>query len=798
MIDGHAGEAGAPAIPARTGGRFTVRLLALVLLLVALPIAAGGIWLLIIGGSAYYAAGGLIVIAAAVLLWRSHSAGGLLYCAFLAATIGWALWEAGLDGWALAPRLVGPGLLGLFFFLPAVGRAIGKIPALASGIGGVMCLGLTVLAAILPGNYGPGRLDTQIQLSGEIAGSDNAGQWRNFGRTAGGDRFSPLDQINQRNVAGLKPAWTYHTGVLTPDEGGGPLQTTPIMVGDSLYLCTQTNVVIALDPDTGREKWRFDPKVNATGASRVTTCRGVAYFEDLASTDCPRRIIATTFDVRLLAIDAQTGKPCLSFGDRGAVDLRAGMGDVSSGFYYASSAPVIAGGNIVLGGWVADNQSTDEPSGVIRAFDARSGAFRWAWDAGRPGHYGEPPKGEVYTRSTPNSWAPMSADEKLGLVYVPTGNATPDHWGGNRSEESKRYGSSVVALDMNSGQLRWSFQTTHYDVWDYDVASQPTLLDVTIGGRKIPALIQATKRGEVFVLDRRNGKPLAPVEERAVPQRGSAEVGRLSPTQPFSTGMPSLAGDPLRERDMWGMTPFDQLWCRIAFRKLRYDGSMTPPGTEPSLIYPGIAGGVNWGSVSIDPMRQVMIVNSMQYGSVIRLVPRAETDRLLAHGANYSHSFVLPQPQAGTPYGVQLQGFESPLLAPCNKPPYGNIHAIDLKTGKRLWSRPFGSIRDTGPFNIPLGLPLDMGMPNFGGSLVTASGLVFIGASHDSTFRAFDINTGKNLWQARLPAGGQANPMSFRSPRTGRQFVVIAAGGHKLLRASPGDAIVAFALPVSD
>lgn len=791
-------EAREQAIPARNEGRLAAKILALVLLLVALPIAGGGIWLLVLGGSAYYAIGGLTVIVAAILLWRTHSAGGFLYSAFLVGTILWALWEAGLDGWALAPRLVGPGLLGIVFLLPRVGRVIGRAPALASGIGGFACLGFTVLAAALPVSHGPGRLDTATQLMGEIAGPDDPGQWRYFGRTAGGDRFSPLDQINRSNVAGLKPAWTYHTGVFTPDEEGGPLQTTPIMVGDSLYLCTQNNIIIALDPDSGKEKWRFDPQIDTSGASRVTTCRGVAYFEDLGSADCPRRIIAATFDVRLLAIDAQTGKPCQAFGDRGTVDLRAGMGDVPGGFYYASSAPTIAGGNIVLGGWVADNQSTDEPSGVIRAFDARSGAFQWAWDAGRPGQYGEPSKGEAYTRSTPNSWGPMSADEALGLVYVPTGNPTPDHWGGKRSDESNRYGSSVVALDMHNGEPRWSFQTTHYDVWDYDVASQPTLLDFSIGEKRVPALVQATKRGELFVLDRRNGKPLTPVGERAVPQTGTVEGSRLSRTQPFSIGMPSVSGKPLRERDMWGMTPFDQLWCRIAFRNLRYDGPMTPPGTDRSLIYPGIAGGVNWGSVSIDPTRQVMIVNSMYYGSVIRLVPRDETDRMLARAANYSHSFALPQPQTGTPYGVQLEGFESPLLGPCIEPPYGRIHAIDLKTRKLLWSRPFGSVRDTGPFNIPMGLPLGMGMPNFGGSLVTASGLVFIGASHDRTFRAFDIDTGKRLWDARLPAGGQANPMTFRSSKTGRQFVVIAAGGHKLVRASSGDAIVAFALPAHD
>ncbi len=280
-----------------------------------------------------------------------------------------------------------------------------------------------------------------------------------------------------------------------------------------------------------------------------------------------------------------------------------------------------------------------------------------------------------------------------------------------------------------------------------------------------------------------------------MPQRGTVEPGRLARTQPFSVGMPSFAGPPLAERDMWGLTPLDQLWCRIRFRQLRYDGPMTPPGTDESLIYPSVGGGMNWGGVSVDPSRGIMIVNAMYYGSVIKLIPRAETDRILANRHAYAHDFAVPQPQAGTPFGAQLTGFVSPLEVPCNKPPYGTLHAIDLTTRKLLWSRPFGMARDTGPWNIPTGLPLAMGMPNFGGSMTTASGLTFIGATQDTTFRAFDTSTGRLLWQARLPAGGQANPMSYISPKSGRQFVLIAAGGHALSRSPLGDAVVAYALP---
>jgi membrane-bound PQQ-dependent dehydrogenase (glucose/quinate/shikimate family) len=772
------------------------RILLALLALTGALIAIGGAKLLSLGGSPYYLIGGLAVLTSAILCWRRNAQGAWLYAAFQGATLGWALWEVGMDGWQLAPRLIGPAIFGLFFFLPSPRRLLGRA-AYAAGITALILLTVNLGVALLP-NSNAFESNEGGDLSRPIAVLPDdgiPGEWAAFGRTSAGTRFSPLDQITLGTVSSLQPAWTFHTRVAQAGTQSS-LEATPIMVGGRLYLCSQTNVVIALDPETGSELWRYDPKAEPTGGSAVRACRGVAYYKAAGAADCPERIITATFNAQLIALDAITGKLCPSFGTGGIVDLKQGMGSVLPGFYYISSAPTIVRGNIVLGGWVADNQSTDEPSGVIRAFNATTGKFVWAWDAGNPANSKGPPPGEYYTRSTPNSWAPMSADESLGTVYVPTGNPTPDHFGGHRTSASEKFGSSVVALDAETGALKWSFQTTHHDLWDYDVPAQPTLIDVTRGGQQIPALVQATKRGELFLLDRRTGTPIATVDEKPAPQNGKAPEERLSPTQPYSTGMPSFAGERLTERAMWGMTPLDQLWCRIRFRELRYDGPLTPPGLTESILYPSIGGGMNWGGVAVDPERGVMIVNSLYYASTAQLVSRQETDQLHAKDKGGMHNWNLPLPMAGTPYGIRLLGMLSPLNVPCNAPPFGKLSAIDLKTNKLLWSRPVGTIRDSGPLGIESHLPIPMGLHNFGGALTTRSGLTFIGSFKERTFRAFNTTTGKEVWSARLPAGAHANPMTYISPKSGRQFVVVAAGGHVNLQSFPlSDTFVAFALP---
>lgn len=768
----------------------SVRIVGGLLLIVGVGIALGGVKLLTLGGSPYYLAGGLATALAGWLTWRARASGGLVYAAFLLATLAWSLWEAGLDAWQLMPRLIGPAVFALAFLLPGIRGAMGR-KALAPVLAGLALIAVTLGAGL---GSGPDDVAAANLPVSPVTTPGKDGEWAAFGRDDAGTRFSPLEQIAPSNVARLEPAWTFHTGVVQSGMQS-PLEATPIMVGGLLTLCTQTNIVIVLDPETGKEFWRFDPKVDPTGASTVTTCRGVAHYSAPGAADCPERIITATFDARLIALDALSGKPCPGFGMGGTVDLKQGLGEVLPGFYYVSSAPAIVRGRIVLGGWVADNQSTDEPSGVIRAFDAVTGAFVWAWDAGNPANATGPPPDQWYTRSTPNSWAPMSTDEALGMVYVPTGNSAPDHFGAHRSAASLKYGSSVVALDAATGALRWSFQTTHNDLWDYDVPAQPTLFEATVDGQSIPALAQATKRGELFLLDRRTGTPLARVEERPVPQRGHVAEEKLAPTQPFSTGMPSFAGENLTEKLMWGLTPLDQLWCRIRFRELRYDGPMTPPGLDESLIYPSIGGGQNYGGVAVDPERGVMIVNSLYYGTIAQLVPRAETDRLHA-GAKGMHDWTLPLPMKGTPYGVRLSGLLSPLNVPCQAPPFGTLHGVDLKTRKLLWSRPFGTAQDSGPLGIAMGLPLPMGMQNFGGAMTTRSGLTFIGSVKERALRAFDTATGKELWKARLPASANANPMTYIAPKSGRQFVVVAAGGHVNLQSTPlSDTFVAFALP---
>ena len=781
------------------------RILAAILIAIGVAVAAGGAYLAVLGGSLYYLIGGIAVALAGWWTWRGEARGGWTYGLFLAATMVWALWESGIDAWQLTARIFGPAVIGLLFALPPVRRALGR------GAGVAAAISLAGVALVTASHL---RSPMEISADGPavrqaLAIAGNPGEWRAWGRDDGGTRFSPLTQINPRNVSQLKLAWQFDTGIDPMSQPTpSPMQATPLMVDGKLFFCTQTNVVFALDPDTGKQLWRYDPKVDPTGGSVVRTCRGVAYHDgapglaDGAAPFCARTIITATFAAQLIALDSQTGRPCPGFGQNGIVDLKQGLGDVVPGFYYVSSAPAIVRDTIVIGGWVADNVSNNEPSGVIRGFDVTTGKFRWAWDAGNPGNRNGPPPGQWYTRSTPTSWAPMSVDEQLGMVYVPTGNSTPDHFGGLRSAASLKYGSSVVALDAASGDVRWSFQTAHNDLWDYDVGSQPTLIDFPGPNGPVPALVQPTKRSEVFVLDRRTGKPLTRVEERPVATAGAVPEEHVSPTQPFSVGMPDFSGGRVTEQSMWGMTPLDQLWCRIRFRQLRYDGPATPPGLKESLIWPSIGGGMNWGGVSYDPERRLLLVNTLYYPTLIYLVPRAETDRAIAAAkaanpdSHATANFDIPQPMNGTPYGAKLRGFTTPFDTLCTAPPYGRLTAVDMTTGKVRWQRPVGTMRDSGPFGIHSGLPIPMGMPGFGGTLVTRTGLTFFGGIKERTFRAFDTETGKELWATRMPASGNANPMTYLGPKSGRQFVVIAATGHVTSQSLPlGRTIQAYALP---
>ncbi len=645
-----------------------------------------------------------------------------------------------------------------------------------------------------------------LDHSGPLAG------WAEWGNDPGGQRFSPLTQINPGNVRFLKVAWEHHSGDFSDGSGEIPATTayemTPILVAGTLYGCSPFNRVFALDPETGEEVWSFDPDSDLanTYPANHWICRGVAHWpqvppsadpagrgdtSDQASLAgaCSRRIFTATNDARLIALDAMSGEPCRGFGEGGQVDLAAGVGSfLWDGEYQVTSAPTVVNDLVVVGSAVSDNARVDAPSGAVRAYDARTGELRWAWDPVTPEyrqrHPEGPPEGAEFYLGTPNVWGMMSADPERDLIFLPTGNSAPDYYGGHR-DGIDEYGSSVVALRASTGEVVWYFNTVHHDVWDYDVAAQPTLTTVVRGGREVAAVVQATKMGLVFVLDRETGEPLFPVEERPVPQ-GGVPGEMLSPTQPFPTKPPPLVPHEITPDDAWGMTRGQQDECRERMEELRFDGIYTPPTLQGSLMYPGNVGGSNWGGVAIDPVRRVVVANVTDLPFTVRLFPAEdyESEREANPGVEVS-------PQRGTPYGMARQQVISSWEAPCNEPPWGTLAAFDLDGGDILWQVPFGTVRDI----APLPLPIEYGMPNSGGPLITASGIVFIGATMDNYLRAYDIETGEELWKGRLPAGGQANPMTYRLREDGRQYVVIAAGGHARLGTTLGDALMAFALP---
>jgi quinoprotein glucose dehydrogenase/quinate dehydrogenase (quinone) len=778
--------------------------LAGVCVLLGVILAGGGVRLIALGGSFYYLALGLALLATGVLAWMRRRAAAWLYGATTLATLVWAIAEAHFDAWALLPRIVPLATLGLWFALPGVRRALveGTSAAFAHAriqawIGPAL---FVVALALFAAAYVHGRFrPVTVHRSTPALRIERDAQWPAYGNTIAGDRFSPAAGIKPANANRLELAWSYRTGdkplPTDPPWAGQTFQSTPLNVGDSLYICTPHNVVIALDADTGKQRWRYDPDVNTHGVPHLA-CRGVAYVAGAGDgAACDERLLMGTVDDRLVAIDRATGTPCVGFGKNGMVDLTEGLGLTPPGYHYVTSPPTIVAGVAIVGSFVLDNQSNDEAPGVVRAYDVRTGELRWAWDVISPAGRATLAPGDTYPRNTPNAWTVFSADPDLGLVYVPTGNTPPDFYGALRRPEQNRYSSSIVALDVGTGDVRWSFQTVHVDVWDFDIGSQPVLTDFKTDLGTVPALIAPTKRGEIFVLDRRNGSPLAEVVERRVPQN-AAEGEKLSPTQPYSIGVPSFAPRDLTEARMWGATPLDQLWCRIQFRRHRYEGQFTPLSTQGTLVYPSSFGAIDWGSVSVDPERRLMIVNSTALPYLDTLIPRerANAEKIVAYDPSSQQRPALLSArfaQAGTPFAVETLPFLSPLGVPCHQPPWGELSAVDLDTRRIVWRRPLGTTRD----HAPLGIAFPMGVFNIGGSVATRGGVAFIGATIDDYLRAFDVETGRELWKGRLPAGGQSNPISYVSPRTGRQYVVIAAGGHTSMMTRKGDYVLAYALP---
>ncbi|WP_025131243.1 glucose/quinate/shikimate family membrane-bound PQQ-dependent dehydrogenase [Pseudomonas sp. PH1b] len=782
---------------AAAGSKGLLAGLGILIALIGLGLAGGGGYLVSLGGSAYFLLMGLAMLVSGLLIARRNPRGAWLYGVALVLTALWAVWDAGLEYWPLVSRVLTFAVIGLVVALvyPTLMRASGA----RAGRGAYAVAGLLGVGVVATFGYMfvPTHVVSadQVPAIQPVAPGTEQKDWAHWGNTTAGNRFAALDQINKGNIDQLQVAWTFRTGDLPESNGAGAEdQNTPLQIGNTVYTCTAYGKVFALDADTGTERWRFDPKGSAPNWQR---CRGLGYFEvsttsaaESASTPaaCSKRLFLPTGDARLIAINAETGKPCEDFGDKGTVDLKTDMGEIKPGYYQQTSTPLVAGTLVIVGGRVADNFSTGEPPGVVRAFDVRSGELKWAWDPGNPTTTKRPPAGETYTRGTPNVWSAMSYDAKLGLVYLPTGNATPDFFGGQRTEFDDQWNSSIVALDVKTGQVRWHFQTTHHDLWDFDLPAQPLLYDIPDDkGGVQPALAQVTKQGEIFLLNRETGKPIARVEERPVPQ-GNVPGERYSPTQPFSVEMPSIGNQTLSESDMWGATPFDQLMCRIQFKGMRHEGVYTPPGLDHALQFPGSLGGMNWGSVSVDPTSNYMFVNDMRLGLANYMIPRDQ----IAAGASGIEMGVVPQ--EGTPFGAMRQRFLSAAGIPCQKPPFGTMSAIDLKTRKLVWQVPVGTVQDTGPLGIRMHLPIPIGMPTLGASLATQSGLLFFAGTQDFYLRAFDSGNGNEIWKARLPVGSQSGPMTYVSPKTGRQYILLTAGGARQ-STDRGDYVIAYALP---
>jgi quinoprotein glucose dehydrogenase len=790
----------------KTPGEWAVAVLGSMLFFLGVVLLLGGVWLITLGGSWYYALAGLALIASGWFLLQRNILGAWIYIGLFVFTLLWAVWEVGLNGWALLPRAFGPLVLLLLVVLSLLtldkerGRRFALIGS-AAWLALVIVGGFAISSASAP--RAPAPMPPQLATMTDPSLMQAAADWPAYGATYAARRYSPLTQITTANVGKLERAWEFRTGD-TPEKDWGA-ETTPIKVGNRLYLCSGRNIMFALDAATGAEIWRHDPKVSDDFIPYTAACRGVTYFAASPTANvadgCQERIMEGTLDGRLIAVNAQTGQRCANFGANGEVSITTGMGDVVPGMVSITSAPTIVRGVVVTGHQVLDGQKRSAPSGVIQGFDAITGELRWAWDMTHPDWSGLPPEGQTWTRGTPNMWTTATGDEQLGLVYLPMGNSAVDYWSSMRSPQEDEYTASLVALDVTTGKPAWHFRTVNVDVWDYDLGSQPTLIDYPRGNETIPAVILPSKQGEIYILDRRTGQPLHPVEMRQVPQ-GGVEPERRAATQPYS-GFHSLAMRDLEEKDMWGMSPIDQMICRIQFRQAEYKGPYTPPTSDTHWIqYPGYNGGSDWGGIAVDPVRGVIVANYNDMPNYNRLVPRAEADAKgwaprgeerggsLGGGAEGAGD-----PQAGTPYAIDVNaGWRMPFTnLLCKQPPYGGIRAINLATGETIWDRPLGTARKNGPFKVPTGLPFDIGTPNNGGAVVTARGLIFIAAATDDLIRAIDITTGKTVWQDDLPAGGQANPMMYEA--NGRQYLVIMAGGHHFMETPKGDYVIAYALP---
>lgn len=792
------------------------KLTSIVIAIVGLAMLYMGGQLLMIGGSPFYAIMAIGLLITAVALFKNKKIALTIYAILMWIVLAWMIYEVGFDKWQWIPRGDLIGLIGVWLALPWVVRPLSKAQNPANPAKFHPFLGTTVIImiAIVIGLmfYDPYPKEGNITNQRAPADTDVAGNdWTAYGGTNNGARFSSLKQITSDNVSNLEVAWTYHTGDLrdAKDASEYTFEATPLKVNNSIYFCTPHNEVHALNPETGALKWKYEPTKDRSYLQQHQTCRGVSYYEapEAAATNavqpaavanspaiCRKRIFNAANDAKLLALDADTGKLCADFGNNGVVDLRANMGEIRPHALMQTAAPLVAGNLVIVGGSVMDNGfNAGNPSGVIRAYDVITGRLVWNFDPANPESTQPIAAGQTYPQDTPVAWGTLSADMKNGLVYVPFGNASPDELGIERDANSntEKFRDTLVALDLKTGQFKWRFQSSKHDLWDRDNPSQPSLLDIDYQGKKQPVVILPTKTGNLFVLNRLTGEAVYPINQVDVSTKGIAGE-KYSPTQPVSSL--NFLPDPLSEKSMWGLTPFDQMACRIDFKSLRYDGNPWTPATEGgSIIFPGNIGVFNWGSVTVDPQRQILIASPVRLAykyNLIKRTPETATQRLFTKDGTpyWNENF-------DGDYAIHIQQLSSSLGIPCIAPPWGRMVGVDLKTGKTEWLRRVGTTKNLNttflPGRFPIGFP--MGMVAHGGPLTTAGDVVFHAATADNFFRAYDTSTGKLLWETELPAGGQATPSTYMGADN-KQYVVIAAGGHGSLGTKTGDAVVAYRL----
>lgn len=775
-----------------------------------------GVQLAVVGGSLFYIVMALGMLISGVLLVRRNRKGLAVYGVLLVLTLIWIIAEVGFDKWLWIPRGALLAVFGLWLCFPFVARGLRSAneekPALWQGAHKFLSsvVGILIIITIGLCFYDPYTKSGELALDSSAPTDTKVGagdDWTAYGGTNLGQRYSNLKDIDVANIGKLKLAWEYHTGDLRNDKTDAKeytFEATPLKVNNMLYFCTPHNDIVALDPVTGTEKWRYSPAVAPSKYTQHQTCRGVGYHEDAADTAptndqqaaasttqpaiCSKRVIATTTDGRLMALDANTGKPCADFGDNGFVDLKANQPNIRQSNYMETAAPLVTSKLIIIGASIADNAYLHNPSGVTRAFDVHTGKVVWKFDVGAPEDTKPLAPGQQYIADTPLSWATFSADEKLGLAYIPLGNKSPDELGEDRTPNDEKYGDAVVALDLATGQVKWAFRTSYHDLWDRDNPSQPSLLDLPKDGQQVPAIVIPTKGGNVFVLDRRDGQPIIPVHEVQVSTESDVPGEKPSPVQPVSAL--NFTPPPLKESSMWGITPFDQLECRIEFKKRRYDGNpFTPPSLKGSITFPGNIGVFNWGSVAVDPVHGWMIGTPQRLAYKYDVVKRPDlTSHVFSDNGNPESN-----DNIGGEYAVKLSHMRSSLGIPCNPPSWGDMVGVDLKTGKTAWLYRDGTTKDQKILGVTSPFPFPMGILAHGGTLVTAGGVSFTAATLDNYLRAYNVRTGEKVWQARLPAGGQATPMTYRGA-DGKQYIVIAAGGHGSIGTTPGDSVLAYTI----